>query len=47
MSFRARLLLTAVLLFFLGVHAHVAFIVLPSAYSDWQNSLPTRNGDQD
>jgi hypothetical protein len=47
MSLRTRLLLTAILLFFLGAHAYVAFIVLPPAHSDWQNAAPTRMGDQD
>lgn len=47
MPLRTRLLLTVILLVFLGAHACVAFIVLPSAHSDWQNSRPTQMGTQD
>jgi hypothetical protein len=47
MSLRTRLLLTVILLAFLGAHAYVAFIVLPPAHSDWQNLPPTQIGNQD
>jgi hypothetical protein len=47
MSLRTRLLLTVILLVFLGCHAYVAFVVLPPAHSDWQSSSSTQIGDQD
>jgi hypothetical protein len=47
MSLRTRLLLTVILLVFLGAHAYVAFIVLPPAHSDWQSSPPAQIGNQD
>ena len=47
MSLRTRLLLTAIVVAFLGAHAYVAFIVLPPAHSDWQNSPPAQIGNQD
>jgi hypothetical protein len=47
MSLRTRLLLTVILAVFLGCHAYVAFIVLPQAHGDWQNSSPTQIGSED
>ena len=47
MSLRTRLLLTAILAVFLGCHAYVAFIVLPAAHPDRQQSDLTQIGDQD
>ena len=47
MSLPTRLLLTAILLAFLGAHAYVAFIVLPPAHRDWQNSPQAQIRNQD
>ena len=45
MSFRTRLMLTAILAALVGCHAYLAFIVLPAAYADLPKSQLKFSGD--